>query len=228
MNPFTLNLPSELQIGVEKMVRLSAIERGEFALAVEGVEPVLGEVAFTGQIEPKLEKLSKEDLRSMVWTVFQLQTGSDALGMPPHRFAELVVESLEVADEDKPAGFAQWLGAILEARSVVLSAKAMNVFLDHDHTYSEARILTDIRAVWQDDVQSDPEVGVVYHLLKLIYWEGRSTRQMFVAMDSNDLRSLKDSIERAQSKERSLQRWLSQKEFALLAAPNSVEEESSL
>jgi len=225
MNPFTLNLPTELQIGVERMARLSDKNRSTLAQAIQQVQPALGEAALAEQIPPVAETMDEEDVRLMVWTLLQLSTGSDAMGMSPNRFAELVVDSLEVSEDDKPDGFARWLGGVLESRAVVLSAKAMNVFLDHDHTFSQARILTDVRAVWKDGADSDPEVGVIYHLLKLIYREGRHTQQIFLAMDSNDLQLLKDAVERAQTKERTLQHWLGQKGVNLLSAPRLADEE---
>jgi hypothetical protein len=94
--------------------------------------------------------------------------------------------------------------AILGIESLGLVAKAQNVLVAHSHTYESARILSDIRAVFGNDVSAPPPAAVIVHMLNIIY-NSAGRREIFtVAFDETDIDNLIGVLERARVKNKIL------------------------
>lgn len=94
---------------------------------------------------------------------------------------------------------------LLEAPSVSTPSKARSLLME-GRTYCRARVLTDIRPVFEsDDVGSGPRAALIVHNLRISYHEGRSLRDFTVLLDSGDVDALIDALMRARSKQEKLE-----------------------
>jgi hypothetical protein len=93
---------------------------------------------------------------------------------------------------------------ILDVESLHLIAKAHSVLLEHSCTYSSARIVSDIRTVFGDDISSQPEAAVIVHMLNIVYFNARRREISSIAMDEKDIDQLIAVLERARTKSKSL------------------------
>jgi len=57
-----------------------------------------------------------------------------------------------------------------------------------------------LRPVFGEGIAEGPDAFIVTHTLKLHYWEAGKHKDFFVALDRNDVRSLKEIAERAEKK----------------------------
>ena len=129
-------------------------------------------------------------------------------------FIDDLVESMET-DQRKELHlgptreqFKKNLAKLLNDKNLVIASKAIYLRRDYEHTYCRARILTDIRPIFSDDRTLPPISAVLIHQLQLVYHEGSTTKEIHIALDSDDLSSLKVQIERAQEKAKSLKAFL--------------------
>jgi len=83
-----------------------------------------------------------------------------------------------------------------------LTFKAHTLLTDNENIYQNAKFLSDIRLVFDDDIQEIKRNAVVIHQLKLSYKIGDNDKDFFISLDSLDLIKLKSQIERAIEKER--------------------------
>ncbi|SRR6266851_239148 len=86
-----------------------------------------------------------------------------------------------------------------------VTAKALDVMTQHQRTFVKARILTDLRPVFKDNVNEPPAAAVIVHTLQIVFHKNEEHKEFFVAMDSSDLESLDRLIERARRKGASLE-----------------------
>lgn len=93
---------------------------------------------------------------------------------------------------------------LLNSSVLHASVKALSLIGDHDKLFISSRILTDIRPVFDDDVLNATLACLVTHTLKLsIRVDGRP-QNIFVAADSEDLIQLRETIDRALDKGKTL------------------------
>jgi hypothetical protein len=118
-----------------------------------------------------------------------------------------------VARSDKPlcqediearwAKFRKFLKVALTLDATLgTAAKTGPVMTDHERIFVEARILSDVRLVFHPDLSEKPDVAVVVHMLRItardIYGAHKAE---YFALDSNDIRFMKQVLDRAVKKE---------------------------
>ncbi len=88
------------------------------------------------------------------------------------------------------------------------SLKAQAVMIDHQRSFYEAKVLTDLRYAFRPDPDAEPYGAVIVHTLKLAYHEDGEHRQSFIALDGEDISRLKVILDRAQAKARAIKKYL--------------------
>ncbi len=92
--------------------------------------------------------------------------------------------------------------SILDNPVTRLKAKALRLMNSHDLVFTGSQVYSDIRPVFKVDGGMDIEAAVVYHTLKITHTG--TDGEFSVALDSEDLKILQKTIERAISKEQAL------------------------
>jgi hypothetical protein len=85
------------------------------------------------------------------------------------------------------------------------AAKTGFVMTEHERIFVDARVMTDIRTIFHQDVSERPNAAVLVHMLRITARDvlGNEKAQYF-ALDTNDIRVLKQLTDRAISKEETL------------------------
>jgi 23S rRNA G2445 N2-methylase RlmL len=109
-----------------------------------------------------------------------------------------------------PARFRLRLRRLLSLdRTLGITAKAIDVALEHEHTYCQARVLTDIRPIFTRDLSEQPAGAVIVHSLRLRHHVADSVREFFIAMTQTELDELRNVLYRASDKAATLRELLS-------------------
>jgi hypothetical protein len=113
---------------------------------------------------------------------------------------------LRLEHSDRP-DFAGKLLTLLNAEVFALVAKAHDLATEDERTFCHARILTDLRPVFGPAVEDGPKAMIVMHTLKLAFHQQGSNDdhgEFYVALDAEDLQTLRTLIDRAEAKAKSL------------------------
>jgi hypothetical protein len=101
---------------------------------------------------------------------------------------------------------------LLDVAALSFLAKAHALQAEHERLFRDAKVLTDLRPVFHDP--DEPPVDmIVEYTLKIIYHDGsrHQHREIYMAMDSDDITHLKEALERAEKKAASLKMLLQSK-----------------
>lgn len=80
---------------------------------------------------------------------------------------------------------------------------------ENGYNFNESRIVSDIRLVFNDDdlKKVEPSYAVILHNLIIKYTKGHGEPgSFFVAMDMGDLKNLKESLDRAFTKDEEIRK----------------------
>ncbi len=98
---------------------------------------------------------------------------------------------------------AQRLESLLGIASLNTTAfKAKELQLESERTFCQARIITDLRPVFSENLEGTPPMMVV-HTLKLGFHE-KEHKDIYVALDEADIAALKKTLQRAEEKSQKL------------------------
>lgn len=135
--------------------------------------------------------------------------------------AKKLVEEPERDNVDWGA-FATDLAAMIGCDdSLGVTAKISMLRTDHQRLFCSSRILTDIRPVFGDDPTKPPRAAAIVHSLRLTCHVGDTHEDIFVALDAEDLRLLRNHCDRAMKKELSLKEQVRRTEMRLLEVEDS-------
>lgn len=87
-----------------------------------------------------------------------------------------------------------------------ITAKGYDLMAEYDKVFIGSRIITDIRPIFPslDASVSSVASAIIVHNLKITYQKGKSRKDIFVAMDSNDIKQLRSELDRAETKSNSV------------------------
>jgi hypothetical protein len=107
--------------------------------------------------------------------------------------------------DDDCVAFKRRLSDLLSTDVFSIGAKALVLSREQERTFCRARIITDIRPVFGADVTQQPKAAVLIHTFRISYHEGNLLRDFYVLLDSEDIEALRELLDRADAKAKSLE-----------------------
>lgn len=156
------------------------------------------------QIDPKdaaslsTTILSLYSLRSEIEESVQEVIAEIIEAMQSSRYAELRVDAV------KQRHLGEMLTKLLSVSPVELSVKRQMLVHDFERVYHGARILTDVRPIFDADATKPPRAAAIVHSLRISYHEGSDLKSIYITIDADDLAELEKVVERAKVKAGSL------------------------
>jgi hypothetical protein len=138
--------------------------------------------------------------------------------------ATRVSESTELElDPTARANLRSRAAAILATPVYATTAVATDLQTQNARNYQSARIVTDLRPVFQDDLDAQPSGAVIVETLQVQTWtRDGASEAIFVSMDETDLKQLKSTVERALRKTETLKVFLREKDLAYFELEQEV------
>jgi hypothetical protein len=209
-----INIPKSAYAAIQHLIRFSAPDFDAFLDALSKAEPSLDQDNFWKHVAKHVNRVDQAAIESILHQIFQMDdarvdAARDGLGL--NEFAEAVAEAA-ASSKSKEFPFEEGDRKILKDRLVrifegrkglKITMKAMGVLLDQDHVFYHARILTDIRPVFNDKGDS-VDAAVIVHNLRIHYGENSDHKDFYVALDTNDIQSLREVLDRADAKAKCL------------------------
>jgi hypothetical protein len=159
---------------------------------------------------PKIDSLSAEDselLFDAIKTLYRVHAHHDEISLD--EFVSDICEALREHSEliiDEEPRFRDRLENILKINAPRIAAKAISIGYEYEHLFCSARIITDARPVYGDNVSESPAAMVITHNLKITYHGAPGElKEIFIGLGSEDIRELRTVLDRAEEKAKSLQ-----------------------
>jgi hypothetical protein len=111
---------------------------------------------------------------------------------------------LAAADVER---YANKLRQLLSADRLFRHFKVRRLAVDAYSTFSTARIITDIRPIFDAERITQPTGAIVIHTLKLEYWQENS-KELYLLLDEDDIATLKKALDRATEKSKALKNFI--------------------
>ncbi|MDO8042296.1 hypothetical protein [Janthinobacterium sp. SUN137] len=175
------------------------------------------------QIAESLKGSGIENVSVIADTLFSLIPLLISSGKPVNEVVEELLNAIrnqapsgKNLEEDKIEQLRANLQKLLRVPSIYMGAKATSVLTDNQSNFLSARILTDVRPVFELE-STDVAAAVILHNLKISFAsQGDSEREFFVSMDAVDVQSLISTLQRAQQKADKLQKIFNETNLLLI------------
>ena len=206
-----IKIPDTHKGGVTKLITLPEKSIHQIISAFEGVAPKFFPEELSKEVISKIDGVSSDDLLEIISAVLSLSKHRVHDDMPPEELAEQIVQAmLEGPVEDvalikrNQLGLKQLLLRFFQIETLLISAKASGIMLSHENIFCTARIITDVRPVFGSDPNVSPTAAVMVHMLNLSYHHEGQVKELYIAMDTVDIETLRAALDRADLKSQSL------------------------
>ena len=221
-----LRVPQEQVPLVKKLLELPPTKVDEFIVALSAARPAFSTFKLAEEVRQHVG-IPAPLLDGILRVVAGLYRTRDREGTTIESFVDVqVLNALKSAnvfvDEDAiKSGWPKLRKFFVETlamhRSVGTASKAGPILTQHERIFQGARIITDVRPVFHPDVEAVPDAAVVIHMLRITQRNNQGQHSdIFVAMDSNDIRSLRSTIDRAIKKEETIKSAMSKAQIECL------------
>lgn len=172
--------------------------------------------ALISNLSKEIKIFPAEELEEVIKTVDSLYHVREFSGVRHDRFFNDLLEDLcDGINEANCTTIKANLQALLDIPVFKAIAKADRLQNDGDRIYCESKIISDIRPVFDADPKAKPIGAVVTHTLKIAF-HGDDHNEFRVVLDSEELTSLKENIERALQKDEALRKMISEVDLKIL------------
>lgn len=159
-------------------------------------------------VEKKIIDLPKSELQLVISAIFSSYGLIDRDG---NNSIENVINDLVTSFLETKDGSSSYLNLKFNLQQLIrknsrldLTHKTFQLLSDYDKIYISNRIISDIRIIFDDNLKKNNQEAVIIHQLKIEYHEKGEVKNSFFALDINDLEKLKEHIDRAIEKEKSI------------------------
>jgi hypothetical protein len=219
-----LTVPKRYASGFARIISLSSAESDQIERAL-ALAKSTNPKELTDIVVAALPSLAWDDAKGMVEALLSLYSARTGQDVTIDAFVAALVEAVPQAEIKGPNGsgvqplevITTTLRNLLSIRPLSMIAKARNLHIDHENTFCAARILTDLRAVFDVDVTEAPAGFVMAHILKLGYHHAGEHTELHVAMDQRDVDKLLVALQRAKLKAATLTTISNKSGFSILA-----------
>jgi hypothetical protein len=214
-----LRLPRQIIDGLAKIPNLSEEQIREIISVLESTpQQIIQRRVFDEDTASRIQSTPSGDAKLITDALFGLYMGRAIARVSIPAYVEDIVQTLRedkneatswTQSEEIVNQFRQRLTDLLSVDALNIITKSYDVLVQHEHIFSEARVLTDVRPIFSESVEEPPLAAVIVHMLKIEYSQDDDHKQFFVALDTKDIQILIDALNRAQSKAESLKSILS-------------------
>lgn len=220
----TLTIPEEHASGLSKIMELSPDDSDHVASALRKAQSIkLGEL--TALVLAVLPSLAVTDVREIVATLLSLYAARTSMDMTVDTFVEELISAvhpttgkkMQVREPGQLDALRKSLKGLLGVRPLSMISKARRLHTDHENTFCNVRVVSDLRAVFDADVGEKPTGFVMAHILKLGYHHSGKHKNLYVAMDKIDIDNLMSALQRTKAKATTLNSVSNKAGFDILA-----------
>lgn len=202
-----ITIPKEAIPALRLIADLSQTQFDDLLSAIKLTKPTLTASQFATSISKTVKSVEADSIWEVFAACIPLYGVMKTHELSPTELAEDIGLFFKEANLD---GFATDKAGVLTSRlkellvldkTLAVTAKAMDVMTEHQQTFCDARIMCDIRPVFADTAESAASAMIIHNLH--IGFHDSTTgnhKSLCVALDNDDIKTLKAVIERAEKK----------------------------
>lgn len=206
--PIVSFIPKGYQGGFKK---IGALTDEEFQV-LENSFSMLSLTGSNSQLADKISEangLDVEDLKQILISVGSLISFLETEEM----INDIIEEVATLAFENEPKliedkeSFKKRLLFLLQNQHIYIASKAQDLTSEYPNLYLSSRISTDMRPIFGINIEDTPKCAIITHNLHIHYRSHQEAdhKDIYIALEPNDVQMLIETLERAQAKEISLQ-----------------------
>jgi hypothetical protein len=201
-------VPDRYQAALVALAQASQTEIEALLSALGERTDRLATSALAARVHDAIPRLERDEATRVVEAILSLIGQERGRRLSRDAISQAIAHSpsLDISDTER-ASLVSRLARVLGLASLRTALKAHDLMTEHSHLFADVRIFSDVRPVFGDLANEPPVGSVIIETLKIEYFdESLDRRAFFVALDHLDLEALKEVVDRAVEKTKTLRK----------------------
>lgn len=213
----TLRIPAPDRTAIAIIAKLDDGPFDELVSLLQNAPCSIDPAKVVEKLLPSAGEVLSKDLPQIAELTWRLYSVKEGRGGSTADFIQDVSTAMERGESTSPSldkssisRLQARLARLLELDTVRVSARAADLRLETANIFEGARLLTDLRPVFGQQHDAPLLGALIQNTLKITYWSEGKSSDIFLSLDRNDLKTLKEIIDRAENKSEKLADFLKQ------------------
>ncbi|WP_254563307.1 hypothetical protein [Oscillatoria sp. HE19RPO] len=202
-------IPEKYHLGLKLFIELEDEVIEEILESFEtNISPLLQIEEITHAVANQVTQLDVNQSEKIIAFLLSLSGLFNDSDFYPQEFVDSLLEFLRTSpefcekfDDFHLQRFSQRLLRVMEQGGVLaVLSKAANVIFEQERIFLKARVISDIRPIFDRDIEKGPDSATIIHTLKLEYRQANQSKEFFLALDSIDIKQIQEQLNRAEKK----------------------------
>jgi len=204
-----LRIPAPFLIGFKRLAELESSKIEEISQFLRTVPIGTGRNTFKETFYGNFDDLQETGVAETIFSIASVHHYYEGQYVSDTALSQMLVESYK--DQQKQVEDTQVLEKLETTLQTILASlstlyysfKAFDLLSEDKSVFVAAHIVSDIRLIFnKNDISQTTRQSVIVHRLKINATENAKDSEYFFSLDTNDLKKLKEQIERAEKKEK--------------------------
>lgn len=198
------SIPREFISGFEVLINLPLNEVKKIASFISTIPPGSGPKKFNTLLKSNFEIDGVSKLSSTIYSLGNLVLNAEeSLEDLSNDLSIAINSSLEtkLSDDKVEELKSKILFLVSDNENLKFTFKALNLLSENDIIYRKGRVITDIRLLFNEDINENNRKAVIIHRLKIESSKNNKIQDFYFSLDSKDLKEVRELINRALLKE---------------------------
>lgn len=213
-----LSIPPQVITGLSKIASLKKDQVQELGTELKKIPLKIRQHGIFDDSEFNVKSIQLSEADNIKAALFALYLGRVGGSVSVDTYVDDIVYTLQervgkgtdwIRSEETLDRLRARLRRLLSIDSLELVAKAHNVLLEHERTFFSARVVTDIRSVFREQIEGSPSAAMIVYMLNLEFYHSGQKDKLSIALDNKDIEILMNALNRAKDKSTSLESVMS-------------------
>lgn len=201
--PIINSIPEDYQTGFEK---LSKLNEGVF----EEIKNALEKISFASSIDDLLMKIHEstdfdldvDGIFISISSVVSFIESKDAINEMANDITNLSIE-YELIKDDQKRDYLNKLEYLLSNKQIYYASKAEDLLNDYGNAFILSRVVSDIRPVFDIDLNEDIKAAMIIHNLTIHYQSNNEPfhKNITITLSPKNIKELREILNKAELKE---------------------------
>lgn len=204
----SLRIPQEYETGIAHAKKLSDPEVDKILQILKEASPQTKRSEIAATVHQSIPNLSESGIESFLDALDSLYFIRANADSDIDDFVSDLIsgirrsrnKDIQTTDPEELGRLGERFRLLLTVAPLVTKAKAEALRQDFANIFWDAKVITDIRPIWDGSVSQPPEATVITNTLKLEYHHTGGHGELYVYLDKNDIESLMIVLQRALDK----------------------------
>ncbi|MBA7567309.1 hypothetical protein ES708_09019 [subsurface metagenome] len=213
-----MKIPDEYIPGFKKLISLDIESQEELISALKNAPIGSWDVGLSNFISQKT-KIKSEIILDIVNLLFSLLINKRYSEQSTDKFLDQILSAIkDIKDPEllPSPELKELLTKLLSIKTIETTTKAFELENEREILFIDARIVTDIRPVFDDANSGNISGQLIINTLKLRYKDSEGFKSIYIAVDDKDLSKLKEQIIRAERKIKRINKGMAKVPFIKL------------